>query len=148
RYFGQAFEVRVPVPDSPLDPDAVAAAFHDAHEQTYGYCFRDRPEQQVEWVNLRVTGIGPIRRPTLRPAAEAPTAPDAPAPGPDTSAAPTTAPAPASRRPVCFEDGYADTPIYHRTDLPPGTTVTGPAVIEEYGSTIPVHPGYTATVDP
>ena len=26
----------------------------------YGYDFRDDPRQQVEWVNLRVTGVGPI----------------------------------------------------------------------------------------
>ncbi len=71
RYFGQAFEVRVPLRDGPFDDrvaDAAVAAFHDGHERLYGYCFRDRPEQQVEWVNLRVTGIGPIRRPALRPA--------------------------------------------------------------------------------
>ena len=70
RYFGQAFEVRVPVPDGPVDPpltDATVAAFHDAHHRRYGYSFRDDPTQQVEWVNLRVTGVGPIRRPTLRP---------------------------------------------------------------------------------
>ena len=29
----------------------------------------------------------------------------------------------------------------------PATTSTGPAVIEEYGSTVPLHPGFTATVD-
>jgi N-methylhydantoinase A len=25
--------------------------------------------------------------------------------------------------------------------------VAGPAVIEEYGATVPIHPGFTATVD-
>jgi N-methylhydantoinase A len=128
RYFGQAFEVRVPMAD---DPEATVAAFHDAHEQLYGYCFRDRPEQQVEWVNLRVTGVGPIRRPSLRPL-----------PASATAATPT------GSRPVSFGDGYVDTPVYWRPDLPPGTVVTGPAVIEEYGSTVPLHPGFTATVDP
>jgi N-methylhydantoinase A len=127
RYFGQAFEVRVAAAE---DPDATVATFHDAHEQLYGYCFRDRPEQQVEWVNLRVTGVGPIRRPSLRPLSS------------------SGAPAPAGFRPVSFVDGYADTPIYWRPDLPPGAMVTGPAVIEEYGSTVPLHPGFTATVDP
>ncbi len=127
RYYGQAFEVRVPIDDD-LDPDAVVAAFHDAHEQLYGYCFRDRPEQQVEWVNLRVTGVGPIRRPTL------PTLGDGPA------ATPTY-------RPVCFADEYLQTPIYWRDDLRPGDTVRGPAVIDEYGSTVPLHPGFDATVD-
>jgi N-methylhydantoinase A len=38
--------------------------FHAEHRQLYGYDFRDDPRQQVEWVNLRVTGIGPITRPS------------------------------------------------------------------------------------
>jgi N-methylhydantoinase A len=52
-------------------------------------------------------------------------------------------------RAVCFDaaQGYVDTPIHQRTDLAPGTSVHGPAVIEEYGSTVPLHPGFTATVD-
>ena len=60
RYYGQAFEVRVPVDLGDLDVAAVAGRFHDEHERLYGYCHRDDP---VEWVNLRVSGIGPIRRP-------------------------------------------------------------------------------------
>ena len=68
RYFGQAFEVRVPVAGGPVGPalaDAAAEAFHAAHRALYGYDFRGDPRQQVEWVNLRVTGIGPIQRPRL-----------------------------------------------------------------------------------
>ncbi|MCI0689921.1 MAG: hypothetical protein L0Y54_22190, partial [Sporichthyaceae bacterium] len=134
RYFGQAFEVRVPLADGDFTPavaDRAVAAFHDAHEQLYGYCFRDRLEQQVEWVNLRITGVGPIRRPDLR---------RAPATG---TARPT------GERPVCFDAGadYAPTSIYWRPDLPAGAVVTGPAVIEEYGATVPLHPGFTAAVD-
>lgn len=134
RYFGQAFEVRVPVGDGEFTvavADAAVAAFHDAHEQLYGYCFRDRPEQQVEWVNLRVTGVGPIRRPSPRPA---PT---------DGSASPS------GQRAVCFDaaDGYQPTPTYWRAALPAGAVVEGPAIIEEYGATVPLHPGFTATVD-
>ena len=33
------------------------------------------------------------------------------------------------------------------TELAPATWSTGPAVIEEYGSTVPVHPGFAARVD-
>jgi N-methylhydantoinase A len=132
RYFGQAFEVRVPLRDgafSHLSADGAVAAFHDAHERLYGYCFRDRPEQQVEWVNLRVTGIGPISRPAL-------------------SGVDATGPvAPSGFREVCFEAGFAKTPTYWRPSLPAGSTVDGPAVIEEYGATVPLHPGFTAAVD-
>ena len=131
RYFGQAFEVRVPLSASfdRAAADEAVAAFHDAHERLYGYCFRDRPEQQVEWVNLRVTGIGPISRPSV-------------------SAVTTAGPLERSgTRPVCFDGTFEETPTYWRPSLPAGSTVEGPAVIEEYGATVPLHPGFSATVD-
>ena len=69
RYFGQAFEVRVAVPEGDLDEAAlaaVAAAFHAEHRALYGYDFAGDASQQVEWVNLRVSGIGPIKRPEIK----------------------------------------------------------------------------------
>jgi N-methylhydantoinase A len=136
RYFGQAYEVRVPVPPGDVTAavlDEVAAAFHAAHRALYGYDFATDATQQVEWVNLRVSGIGPIRRPEIRrhPLGDG------------------TAPAERGRRPVCFEatDGYVDTPVLWRPDLAPGTVVDGPAVLEEFGSTVPLHPGFTARID-
>jgi N-methylhydantoinase A/oxoprolinase/acetone carboxylase beta subunit len=229
RYYGQAFEVRVPVPDGPVDSaliDATVAAFHDAHHRLYGYSFRNDPTQHVEWVNLRITGVGPIRRPTIRPLAPGtpephrpgarqphpsgtrqphpsgtrephfpgspephppgspephppgsrePHAPDSgaperegsPAPGTGPTAVHNPAPAPASAsaasapaapdlaltpvatRPACFDParGFVDTAIYRRDDLCPGDLVDGPAVVEEYGATVPLHPGFRARVD-
>jgi N-methylhydantoinase A len=137
----------VPVPDGPVDPavcDATAAAFHDAHHRRYGYSFRDDPTQQVEWVNLRVTGVGPIRRPTLRPLPREKAMPDPPAP---TSHPP--GPAAAGTRPACFDPshGFVDTAIYRRDDLSPGELIVGPAVVEEYGATVPLPPGFQAEVD-
>jgi len=138
RYFGQAFEVRVAVDPGPLDRaavDEVAARFHAEHRVLYGYDFSADPTQQVEWVNLRVSGIGPIQRPEIRRSEPGP-------PDEHRASRPTT-------RPVCFDaaDGYVDTPLLWRPDLPAGFTVAGPAVIEEFGSTVPLHPGFTARVD-
>jgi N-methylhydantoinase A len=199
RYYGQAFEVRVPVREGPVDralTEATVAAFHDAHQRLYGYSFRDDPTQQVEWVNLRVTGIGPIRRPSLRPRTAAAGVPDPPAPHPGVpdpdppasgppvgerspspgvadpavhspaaagptaatagptaaTAGPTAAahgPTPASTRPAWFDPshGFVDTAIYRRDDLAPGNRVVGPAVVEEYGATVPLLPGFRAEVD-
>jgi N-methylhydantoinase A len=211
RYYGQAFEVRVPVPDGPVDhalTEATVAAFHDAHQGLYGYSFRDDPTQQVEWVNLRVTGIGPIRRPTLRPLTgeerngeeqkgegwkeEAQKGegrePGVPEPHPPVGGAPeregsrpgrevnpavhspatpgtggstphplapgpggpvVRTPAPVATRLACFDPahGFVDTAVYRRDDLSPGDVVAGPAVIEEYGATVPLLPGFRAEVD-
>jgi N-methylhydantoinase A len=135
RYFGQAFEVRVAVPDGPVGEQLladVARRFHAEHRALYGYDFAGDPTQQVEWVNLRVSGIGPITRPEIRKASRG------------TGDARET-----GRRSVCFDaaDGYLETPVLWRPDLAPGAVVAGPAVIEEFGSTVPVHPGFVARVD-
>ncbi len=137
RYFGQAFEVRVPVPEGVVDAallEEVARRFHAEHRALYGYDFAGDDAQQVEWVNLRVSGIGPIQRPDI--VAE----PVAAEPGD---------PMPSGRREVCFAaaDGYLDTPVYWRPDLAPGQRVRGPAIIEEFGSTVPLHPGFAARID-
>jgi len=136
RYFGQAFEVRVPVPEGPVDDTVlseVAERFHAEHRILYGYDFSGDPTQQVEWVNLRVSGIGPIKRPEIRRHPEHG----------------WWAIADLPHRKVCFdaEQGFIDTPIVQRTDLVNGSLLTGPVIIEEFGSTVPVHPGFEAVVD-
>jgi N-methylhydantoinase A len=131
RYYGQAYEVRVPAPAGPLDEEwlrEVSGRFHDAHEKLYGYAYRDDPRHPVEWVNLRVSGIGPISRPAIR-----------------RNPYKKIEPVEATRR-VIFDEPH-DTPILQRGALEAGAVIHGPAVIEEYGSTIPLHPGFTATVD-
>jgi len=44
-------------------------------------------------------------------------------------------------------DGYVDTPLHQRSDLAPGATLTGPVIVEEFGSTVPIHPGFDVRVD-
>jgi N-methylhydantoinase A len=133
RYDGQAFEVRVDVPAGPVDAglaDAVLQRFHDEHERLYGYCYRDRPHHGVEWVNVRLTGVGPLDPPPLASAA-----------------AGTGSVTPTGNRTVFFEGAWHDTPVLWRGDLGAGDRVDGPAVVEEYGSTLPVPPGAQVTVD-
>lgn len=137
RYFGQAFEVRVDVPDGMVEAglvNAVDTAFHREHRRLYGYDFAGDPRQGVEWVNLRVTGVGPIRRPRIR---------RAPA-GVGSESART------GTRAAWFDtalDRPVTTALYDRAGLGAGDVVTGPSVVEEFGSTVPVHPGFRAEVD-
>jgi N-methylhydantoinase A len=137
RYFGQASEVRVDVPSGQLDrvaADGAIARFHAAHEKTYGYSYRaSQPPQAIEWVNLRVTGIGPIQRPPLRPAASLLSG------GIERACI--------GQRSVYFDTGRVDTPIYARAQLQPGDCIAGPAIVEEFGSTTVVFPSLAATVD-
>jgi N-methylhydantoinase A len=136
RYFGQAYEVRVPVGDGPLDhaaANAVAQRFHEAHRALYGYDFTNDGSQSVEWVNLRVSGVGPIESPQLREIAA----------GNGHAHVSRT-----GRRAVCFDPpGYLDCDIHDRSVLGAGDRIVGPAIIEEFGSTVPIHPGFAAEVD-
>ncbi len=141
RYFGQAFEVRVGVPEEPIDAaalDEIARRFHAAHTGLYGYDFADDPTQQVEWVNLRVSGVGPIQRPEIKRV-----------PTPDGLETGAGAPSSTNGRQVCFDatEGYVESPVLWRADLAPGEVVVGPAIIEEFGSTVPLHPGFAARID-
>ena len=132
RYEGQAFEVQAAVPAGDIADEsfvaAVLGAFHDEHERLYGYCYRDRPDEVIEWVNLRVAAFGPITSPTP-------------------TEIPSGTGAQADRhRPVYFDD-WVDTPIFDRDSLGAGDVLDGPAVVEEFGSTTPILPGFRATVD-
>ncbi|MGZ8737252.1 MAG: hydantoinase/oxoprolinase family protein [Nocardioides sp.] len=133
RYYGQAYEVRVEVPEGPITDEllaTVAGRFHDEHKVLYDYDFRDDSRQEVEWVNLRVTGIGPIRKPEVLEAAA----------GTGAESART------GTRQVYFDD-WVETPVYDRARLGAGDVVEGPAVFEEFSSTVPLHPGFNARVD-
>ncbi|WP_112133451.1 hydantoinase/oxoprolinase family protein [Glycomyces dulcitolivorans] len=130
RYPGQSYEVRVPAPAGDLDsasfnPAAVETAFHEAHQRLYGYA---TPDKAPEWVNVRVTGVGAIPKPAL------------PAQDPGEGAMPF------ATRNVHFGT-WQEAAIYRREDLGAGDLVEGPAIVEEFGSTTPIEPGFTARVD-
>ena len=141
RYFGQAWEVAVELPPGEIDePGASIAAqrFHDAHEQRYGYSYRQSADrgttgrQTIEWVNLRVTGIGPIRRPKLRE-------------WPPGDGRPERARTGARR--VVFAEKPVECPVYERALFAPGDTLNGPVIVEEYGATTVVYPGQRIEAD-
>jgi N-methylhydantoinase A len=54
---------------------------------------------------------------------------------------------PSGQRRVWFENGWAETPIYKREQLPSGATLTGPAIIEQLDTTIVVEPGDKVEAD-
>jgi N-methylhydantoinase A len=120
RYLGEAYELSIPLGDG-FDSDASTLAFHDAHERVYGYAYRKG--EVVEFVNWKVTGVGLIDRPSLE------------LPPPDSHRTP---------RPVSLRAGR---PVWRREDLPAGFDLDGPAIVEEYGSTFVVEPGWHVIVD-
>jgi N-methylhydantoinase A len=140
RYFGQAWEVRVDLPAGSIDEAQAAeivARFHDAHGKRFGYSYRDVQDSGpgrhvVEWVNLRVTGVGPIRRPRI---------PERPMGDGNVERGRT------GRRSVRFDGKSIECSVYARDRLEPGDLITEPAIIEEYGATTVVFPGLRAEVD-
>jgi N-methylhydantoinase B len=141
RYFGQAWEVTVELPPGAVDAASAAETverFHAAHEKRYGYSYQaedsgpGRARQGVEWVNLRVVGVGVTGRPTPR----ALTAGDGHAGRARTG----------TRR-VGFSGGDVESSVYDRARLRPGDRLAGPAIVEEFGATTVVFPGQRIEVD-
>jgi N-methylhydantoinase A len=128
RYVGQSTELVVGAPRS---LDEAVEAFHQRHEQRYGYAAREDP---VEIVTARVIGIGTTPKPRLVAAA----APARRAPEPR---------ALRERRDAFDGTAFADTPVYDRARLRPGDAFDGPAVVEQYDATTYVAPAWSASVD-
>ena len=131
RYVGQAFEVVVTLPPGPYT-EASKPALIEAFEAAYIAKFtRTPPSVPVEIINIR-TAVS-VEVPGERPRA---------------AIAATGEPQPNARRRVYFPeaDGYVETPVYDRADLPSGYAFAGPAVIEEAASTLIVGPSGRARV--
>jgi len=127
RYRSQAFELNLQLGDEALP--AVEAAFHERHQATYGHA---DPTATIELVNARVSAYGVVDR----PAAARPEAGGA-----------TLEAALIERRPVRFDDAAHDCPVWERERLPSDAELQGPAIVEEFGATTVVPPGWRGTVD-
>jgi N-methylhydantoinase A len=124
RYEGQGWELTVPV-SRPARLDDVRRAFEEKHLATYGFTLEDR---SVEVVVARVFAV--IRR--VKPSLPKPRA--------------LGEPRVRVVRKVYFKDGWVNTPVYWRDDLPVGYKIEGPAIVEEYDSTTVIPPGWVAVV--
>ena len=137
RFMGQGFDLVVALPDGPYDGGEATrrqlqAAFEGAYREKFSLT---PPEVPVEFINIRVAVRAPvaggeiaIERPRERAAGN-------PVKG---------------RRPAYFPEagGFVETTVYDRYRLVAGDDLTGPAVVEEEGSTLVVGPGATARVAP
>ncbi len=132
RYHRQGYEIPVT-----LDPDAIRNGglaeleerFNELHEQLYGFRM---PGTASEIVNLRAVGYGDVPKPELPVGALG---------SEDASSAVV------DEQDVIFDGERVPTKIYDRSQLQPGATLDGPAVVTEFDSTTVVLPGYRAAVD-
>lgn len=135
-YAGQTHTLSVPVGTRSFDSRSRAemlAGFHSEHLRRFGH---SDPSQDVEFVTLRVFGRHRRARPTEQVSAGSGT----------TNSSGTVGPT--ATREVYFAQaaGFVDTPIYDRGQLPPGTRLQGPAVIEQMDATTVIPPDMTAEI--
>ncbi|MGC8543897.1 MAG: hydantoinase/oxoprolinase family protein, partial [Vulcanisaeta sp.] len=116
RYVGQGWELTIPV-GRPARIEDVEKEFNEKHRSTYGFSLN----KPIEVVTIRVFAV--IKR--VKPKFSSPIV--------DGEAKPRMF------RKVFF-DGWVETPIYWREEIPAGQVIGGPAIIEEYGSTIVIPP--------
>jgi N-methylhydantoinase A len=126
RYVGQWYEIDVPFDPTWEKPAEMERDFHRLHLERYGHC--DEAEE-TEMVNYRVSAYGPLPKPNLLP----PTG--------------RAAPRPFTRKEVWFGGQFVRTSIFRREDLGVSARVSGPAIVEEEGSTTVLTPGWSANVD-
>ncbi len=134
RYVGQGFEIVVPVPDGKLGPasqDELATAFDTTYEALFGRVLNEVPVETITW---RMTASEPAPRPKIRF---------------QTARSDADSEGIKGERPVYFtdENRFVDCPVFDRYNLDPGSTVRGPAIVEERESTVFVGPDANCTID-
>jgi N-methylhydantoinase A len=132
RYRGQAFELNVAVGDARnVLPalEVIEDAFHRQHEAMYGHANRDA---SIELVNARLVAFGAVPKP---------------APEPYRSATRSLDDALAERRRVWFGGRALDCPVWERERLPERAELAGPAIVEEFGATTVMLPGWRGALD-
>jgi N-methylhydantoinase A len=127
RYRSQAFELNLELADEPLA--AVEAAFHQRHLAMYGHADETAT---IDLVNARLSAYGVVAKP------EAARHPGGGAALPD---------ALIERRSIRFDGAAHDCPVWERERLPADAELRGPAIVEEFGATTVVPPGWRGTVD-
>jgi N-methylhydantoinase A len=131
RYAGQGHEIRVELPEGRLGPEHIArvrASFEDRYRSLFG---RTGPDVPLEGVSWRLLASGPQPSVNLR------------ADG-GTGAGPRK-----GERLVYFPEWqeHRPTSVYDRYGLAAGTTLDGPAIIEERESTTVIGPNARIEVD-
>jgi N-methylhydantoinase A len=127
RYRGQGYELNIPYDRK--QPQLASQAFHELHQQRYGFSDAQKP---LEIVNLRLRMVA---------AGESYSPPHSePVPGDAKAAWVAT-------RDIYFGHRFIPSNIYRRDRLLPGDVIEGPAMITEYTSATILPPACRAQVD-
>jgi N-methylhydantoinase A len=137
-YLGQTHTLAVPIGMMDASHGALAltqAAIRTAFEQAYSTAFsRLLPGLPVGIMSLRATAIGQL--PAFDAAVFAP------------RASSSLEKARRGERQVWFDGGWHSTSIWSRLDLPTGSVIEGPAILEQTDATTVIEPGFSGRTDP
>jgi N-methylhydantoinase A len=128
QFQGQSHLLAVEIPDASMTRAALQEAFEAAYWHRFGV---ELPEIRAVLVNVHTAVIGK-RRPVDLAAL--------------VGARPTTLREVARRR-VWFAEGWLETPVYRRDDLPLGAAFEGPAIIDQLDATTVIEPGNAVRMD-
>jgi N-methylhydantoinase A len=131
QFVGQTHVLTVPIARTELEREDLMSAFETAYWDRFEVELR---EMRAQLVSLRTAVVG-RRRPVSLDGLIA------------LDAAGAAAPAPAGRRRAWFDGRWHDTPVYRREQLPPGTELPAPAIVEQLDTTTVIEPGDRARVD-
>jgi N-methylhydantoinase A len=134
RYIGQGHEIQVQLPGGQLGSDsayAIINSFEEAYRHLYERLSQSVP---IEIINWRITSSGPVPQVHLQAGRD------------EQAAAKFTLKG--SRQAYFLELGrYYDTPVYNRYGLLPGSSFSGPAIVEERESTVIIGPDAHFRID-
>ena len=129
QFVGQSHILTVPLPSTQVSQEDLRALFEEVYWERFAV---NLPEIKAVLVNLHTAVIG--RRKTTDLSSLAPCEGN----GRD---------AVAVTRKVWYQNGWQETPVYNRDNLPPGTEFDGPAIVEQLDTTTVIEPDCRVTVD-
>lgn len=135
RYVGQGYELRVALPEGEIGEESIEEVWnqmHELHRSEYGHAFPDNP---IELVNLRVSGVGHTPKIT----------------GVPLSGERSVESATLKEQDAYFQKNGAlesiPTVFYDRDRLPVGEAFEGPAIVFQGDTTTVLPPDTSATLD-
>jgi pimeloyl-ACP methyl ester carboxylesterase len=108
---------------------SIEDAFHHEHRSVYGH---ENRAATIELVNARLAAYGLVPKPATDRYRSATASLDG---------------ALVERRPVWFGGAPVDCPVWERERLPERARLAGPAIVEEFGATTVLPPGWVGDVD-
>ena len=133
RYLGQEHTLKIPVEEDDLSTDlkALRQRFDSYYDKAYAHALKDH---DLEFVGLRLSASLASSKPTIKKL--------------EPSSAPLESAVERTQRVfIAAHKKRFDCPVYAREKLRAGHTLCGPAIIEEWNSTVLILPQQTVSVD-